>query len=109
MLCACASARDTRSWLQVLGVNACGSVKQDFYGLLCMRRAPKKEALFQELRGLVTRLNRALPGAERKCVPPHSSARTMPRYELADSFLPMQGALLPAGGGDGAADARGAA
>ena len=52
-----------------MGADGFGPVKRDFYGLLCMRRAPKKEALFHELRGLVTRMNRALPGAERKCVP----------------------------------------
>ena len=86
-LCSCAFARASLSWMQVLGVNAFGSVKHDFYGLLCMRRAPKKEGLFNELRGLVTRMNRALPGAERKCVPLHSPACTKPRYEFAHSFL----------------------
>ena len=76
-LCACASPVMAHSTgLKVLGINAFGSVKHDFYGLLCMRRAPRKEALFHEMRNLVTRMNRALPGAERKCVPPDALVRT---------------------------------
>jgi len=51
-----------------LGIDGFGPVKRDFYELLCLRRAPKKEALFQELRAVIERLNRELPGAERKCV-----------------------------------------
>lgn len=54
--------------LQVLGADALGPVKRDFYALLCMRHPPKKEALYDVLRNMVTRLNTALPGAERKCV-----------------------------------------
>ena len=56
--------------LQVLGVSAFGPVKRDFYALLCTRRAPKKEALYDQLRNMVTRMNTALPGAERTCVAP---------------------------------------
>ena len=70
----------------MLGVSAFGSVKHDFYGLLCMRRAPRKEALFHEIRNLVTRMNRSLPGAERKCVSPRCAGPLLPIpvCELAD-------------------------
>ena len=62
----------------MLGIGGFGPVKRDFYGLLCMRRAPKKEALYEELRALVTRMNRELPGIERKCAHPCSARAPSP-------------------------------
>jgi hypothetical protein len=51
----------------VLGYEAFGPCKQEFYELLCNAKAPKSEALYEALRELISKMNIRLPGAKRMC------------------------------------------